>query len=274
MTNPLTLKLEQFTRFDQADRVRLDELLSQKTETYKPRQTIIPEGKKVTHIHLVVRGLAAREKTLRNGERQIMAFLIPGDLCDVEVFVLQAMDHDIVAMSETTCLLIPQDIIEGFLTEGSTLTRALWWSTMLDSAILREWLVDHGARDARERMAHLLFELLVRYRVVVETTDNSYPFPMTQEDLAAATGMTPVHVNRTLQGLRSDGLIDYGNKVMTILEPDGVKKVAEYNPNYLHLVRTEARDKEVSGRAGDLVPPEAHAVVGRLFDTLKHGIER
>ena len=173
------MKLEQFAPIDQADRARLDELLTHKTKTFEAGQTIIPEGQRVHNIHLVLRGLAARQKTLRNGQSQIMAFLVPGDLCDVEVFVLQAMDHDIVAVSETTCLLISEEVIEGLLTEGSTLTRALWWGTMVDSAILREWIVDHGSRDARERIAHLIVELLVRYRVVGETTDGSYPFPIT-----------------------------------------------------------------------------------------------
>ena len=85
-----------------------------------------------------------------------------------------------------------------------------------------------------------------------------------------ATGMTPVHVNRTLQVLRSEGLIDLKDRVMTVLEPKRLKKVADYNPNYLHLIRTEARDREVSDRASDLVPPERHAVFDRIIDTFKH----
>jgi CRP-like cAMP-binding protein len=269
VANPLTMKLEQFARLDQADRARLDQLLTHKTRTFSAGETIIPEGKRVRNVHLILRGLAARQKTLRNGARQIMAFLIPGDLCDIEVFVLQAMDHDIVALSETTCLLIPEDVVEHLLTDGSQLTRALWWGTMVDSAILREWIVDHGSRDAREQIAHIIFELLVRYRIVGETTDNSYAFPITQEQLATATGMSAVHANRTLQTLRSEGLIELSNKVMTVLDPERLRKVARFNPNYLHLIRTEARDKEVSGRAGDLIPPERHAVLDRLVDALK-----
>jgi CRP-like cAMP-binding protein len=131
------MKLEQFTRLGQAERQRLDELLSFPTQTYKRGEDIIAEGEKVRDIHLVLTGLAARAKTLRNGDRQIMAFLVPGDLCDVEVFVLEAMDHAITAMSDTTCVLIPAKVIEDLLTEGSKLTKALWWSTMTDAAVLR-----------------------------------------------------------------------------------------------------------------------------------------
>ena len=253
MHNPLTLRMEQFTSFTDPERRRLDELISGRSETYAPRQTILPEGEKVKDIHLVTSGLAARSKMLPDGERQIMAFLVPGDLCDVEVFVLEAMDHDIVAISETTCALVPAKVIEDLLTEFSKLTKALWWSTMTDSAVLRERIIDHGRRDARERLAHLFYEMLIRYRIVLETTDDTFPFPVTQDELADATGLTPVHVNRMLQQLRSEGLIEFKNKTLCVLDPARLKKVARFEANYLHLNRTEQRTGEVSGRAGDLV---------------------
>ena len=269
MTNPLTMKLEQFTRFDQAERERLNQLLAYPTKTYARGEEIIAQGAKVRDIHLILTGLAARSKVLRDGERKIMAFLVPGDLCDVEVFVLEAMDHSIIAMSETTCVLIPAKVVEDLLSEDSKLTRALWWSTMTDSAILREWIVDHGSRDARERIAHLFCELLIRYRVVAETTDDSFSFPLTQEDLGAAMGMSAVHVNRTLQQLRSEGLIDLKNRVLTVLDPKRLQKVAQYETNYLHLARTEGRDREVSGRVGDLVPPTDQGLLHNAVEKVK-----
>ncbi len=269
MSNPLTLKLEQFIQFDPAERLRLDALLSFPTRTYARGEVIIEEGKKVTDVHLVLTGLAARSKTLRDGSRQLMAFLIPGDLCDVEVFVLEAMDHDITAMGDTTCVLIPAKVIEDLLTESSNVTRGLWWSTMTDSAILREWIVDHGSRDARERLAHLCYEMLIRYRVVVETTDDSFPFLITQDDLADATGMTPVHANRMLKQLRDDGLIELKGKVMTVLDTKRLRKVAQFDSNYLHLVRTERRDRGVSDRAGDLVTSRDSGLIDKAVDAVK-----
>src|SRR5215217_7461785 len=138
MANPLTMRLEQFVRFDQPERRRLDELLSFPTKAFARGAKIIGEGEKADDIHLVLTGLAARCKTLADGKRQIMAFLIPGDLCDVEVFVLEAMDHNIAALTDTTCVFIPAKKIEELLTESSKLTRRLWWSTMVDSGVLRE----------------------------------------------------------------------------------------------------------------------------------------
>ena len=269
MANPLTMKMEQFTRFDPEERLRLNELLKYPTRSYERGEDIIGEGEKVEDIHLVLTGLAARTKILRNGERQIMALLVPGDLCDVEVFILDALDHNITAMSQTTCVLIPAKVVEDLLTESSKITKALWWSTMTDSAILREWIVDHGSRDARERVAHLFYELLIRYRVIGETTDDSLPFLMTQEDLADATGMTAVHVNRTLQELRGEGLIELKGKVLTVLDPQRLKQTAKYETNYLHLMRTQKGDPEVSERAGDLVLPPEPGIIRKGVDKVK-----
>jgi CRP-like cAMP-binding protein len=251
--NPLTMRMEQFLHFDQAERSRLDQLLSYPVKHFARGDVIIEEGRKVDNIHLLMTGLAARSKVLSDGRRQIMAFLVPGDLCDIEVFVLKAMDHSIVAMNDTSCVLIPSKVIEDLLSESSKITRALWWSTMVDSAVLRERIIDHGRRDSRERIAHLCYEMLIRYRIVGETSDNSFSFPVTQEDLADATGLTPPHVNKTLQDLRAAGLIELKSKVLTVLDAARLKNAARYETNYLHLDRTEARDSLVSARAGDLV---------------------
>jgi CRP-like cAMP-binding protein len=274
MANPLTMKLEQFTSFDQEERQQIDSLLSYPTKSFARGDTIIRQGDKVRNIHLVLTGLAARSKTLRSGDVQLMAFLIPGDLCDVEVFILEGMDHDIVAISDTTCVLIPADEIEGLLTKSGRLTKALWWSTMVDSAILREWIVDHGSRDSRERIAHLICEMLIRYRVVGETTDDAIPFLLTQEELAQATGMTPVHVNRILQQLRAERLIELRNKVLTVLEPKKLMEVGQYEPGYLHLIRTERGDTEVATRAGDLVQPSTHGIIEGAVDKIKSAFEK
>ena len=269
MSNPLTMKLEQFTRFDDAERRRLNDLLHHPRKSYARGEAIIAEGEKVRDIHVVVSGLAARTKRMPDGGRQIMALLVPGDLCDVEVFILEAMDHEITAMCDTSCALIPAAEMEDLLTESSNLTKAMWWSTMTDSAILREWIVDHGRRDARERIAHLICELLIRYRVVGETSDDSFPFPLTQEDLAAATGMTPVHVNRTLRQLRAEGLVETKGRALAVLDPERLQKVAQYDSNYLHLARTERRDSDVSDRAGDLVGRSGGGAGRAAVETVK-----
>jgi CRP-like cAMP-binding protein len=253
MRNLLATKLEQYATFSEHERRRLDTFISHRTKTYAPREMIVREGEKVDQIYLVTSGLAVRSKSLADGGRQIMAFLIPGDLCDVEVFVLEHMDHDIIAVGETACALIPAVEMEAMLSESSKLTKALWWSTMTDSAVLRERIVDHGRRDARERIAHLFYELLIRYRMVEMAPDDSFSFPITQQELADATGLTPVHANRTLQQLRDEGLIEFRNKILTVLDPPALKRAAQFQTNYLHLNRTERGDVAVRDRVGDLL---------------------
>lgn len=253
MPNPLTMKLEQFTAFTADERSRLDALVADRCKCFPARSDILAEGDKVDDIHIVLSGLAARYKMLPDGDRQIMAFLIPGDLCDAEVFVLAEMDHSVVALTETRCALVATEAMEALLTESSQLTRALWWSTMTDSAVLRERIIDHGRRDARERVAHLFYEMFVRYRLIGQAVEGCFNFAVTQEELADATGLTPVHINRTLKQLREDGLVELRGKSLRVLDPPGLKKAARFNPSYLHLDRTEDGDREVAGRAGDLV---------------------
>ena len=253
MVNLLTRKLEQFVHFSAAEKLRLDQLAAKRHKAYGAGDLILKEGEKADSVLLTVSGLAARCKVLSEGRRQIMAFLIPGDLCDVEVFVLDAMDHDIVAVTETVCAHLAVADMEELLTEMSSLTRALWWSTMTDTAVLRERIIDHGSRSARERICHLLYEMLVRYRVVGLASDHSFPFPVTQEQLADATGMTPVHINRIVSELRTDGLIRWKDKTISILDVPRLKEVANFEGCYLHLERTFQGDAEVSERAGDLL---------------------
>ena len=133
------------------------------------------------------------------------------------------------------------------------MSEALWWGTMTDLAVLRERLVDIGRRDARERIAHLIYEMLVRYRTIGETDDDVMPWPITQDELADATGLTTVHINRTLRQLREEGLIDPNRREMRVLDADRLRQVSGFNPNYLHLIRTEQRQSKVAERAGDLV---------------------
>jgi len=252
MLNPWTMKMEQFTAFSDMEKRRLDELISGARDQHAPKDDIIADGAHSDHCHVVLTGLACRYKLLPDGGRQIMAFLIPGDLCDAEIFILKVMDHGVAAITPTTTALIPAHAMKALLRETSSLGEALWWGTMTDLGVLRERIIDEGRRNAYVRIAHLLYEMLVRYRMVELTKGDSFEFPVTQTDLADATGLTPVHANRTLQKLRADGLIGLTGGVVTVIDPDLLKKAAQFNGDYLHLDRVHDRNL-VGERAGDLV---------------------
>ncbi|WP_034161084.1 Crp/Fnr family transcriptional regulator [Sphingomonas sp. ERG5] len=252
MRNPWTMKMEQFTAFSDMEKRRLDELIRSKQDEHAPKQDIIADGAHSGHCHVVLSGLACRYKMLPDGGRQIMAFLIPGDLCDAEIFILKEMDHGVAAVTPTTTALIPAEAMKTLLRETSSLGEALWWGTMTDLGVLRERIVDEGRRSAYVRIAHLLYEMLVRYRMVELTEGNSFVFPITQTDLADATGLTPVHANRMLQKLRAEGLIQLAGGVVNVLDPDRLKDAAQFSGAYLHLDRVHDH-AAVGQRAGDLI---------------------
>ena len=244
--------MEQFTAFSDAEKARLDALISGRREHHAVRDDIIADGAHSPDCHVILSGLACCYKILPDGSRQIMAFLVPGDLCDAEIFILKVMDHGVAAMTPTVTALVSGEDMKAMLRESSCLGEALWWGTMTDLAVLRERIIDHGRRNARERIAHLLYEMLVRYRMVGLTRDDSFDFPITQTDLADATGLTPVHANRTLQKLRAEGLIETSGKTIRVCDPARLKAAAQFNGAYLHLDRVHD-PVEVGQRAGDLV---------------------
>jgi CRP-like cAMP-binding protein len=163
------------------------------------------------------------------------------------------MDHAVGTLAPSTVATIHSAEMKKLLREVSPISEALWWGTMTDLGVLRERIVDQGRRDASERIAHLLYEMLVRYRVSGAAIGQSMDFPITQADLADATGMTPSHVNRVLQRFRDDGLIELRSRTLTITNPLRLKSLGQFNAAYLHLDRTEANDPAVASRVGDLL---------------------
>jgi CRP-like cAMP-binding protein len=253
MQNPWRMKMEQFTRFSPQEIAALDDLVSHRTVQHRQGEDIIAEGDHSPDCHVVLKGLACRYKVMPDGSRQIMAFLVPGDLCDAEIFILKEMDHSVAAMTPSTTALVSAEIMKEMLRGPGCLGEALWWGTMTDLGVLRERIIDHGRRDARVRIAHLFYEMLVRYRMIGEAQDDAFDFPITQTDLADATGLTPVHVNRTLKKLRSDGILSFRSKRVAVLDVVRLKSVAGFNANYLHLDRAHDDSDGMQQRIGDLV---------------------
>jgi len=227
-------KLEAFTRLSADDR----EAIAQVTRNFRfvdARRDLVSEGDKPRYVHLVLDGWACRYKQLPDGKRQIVALFVPGDFCDVNVFILRAMDHSIGAITRLKVAMIAPEEMNALTAERPRITQALWWHELVTAAVQREWTLNLGQRSAYERLAHLLIELYMRLNTVGRAHDGRCDFPLTQNDLADATGLTSVHVNRTLQELRRDGLIELERKQLQILDMTRMIDVAMFNPNYLHL---------------------------------------
>jgi CRP-like cAMP-binding protein len=171
---------------------------------------------------------------LPDGSRQITAFLIPGDFCDLHVTILGAMDHSIGTITRSRVAFISRGRMEALM-ERPAIARAFWWATLVDEAVLRSWIVNVGRRGAYEAIGHLMCELYVRLRSVGLTSDHCYELPLTQEEIGDALGLTPVHVNRVLQRMRGEGLISLDRGALTIHDYRRLEKASGFNPNYLHI---------------------------------------
>ena len=240
MQNLLSRKLLNFVELHKADLELLDRVAG-RGRTVPARTDLISEGENPLDVYLILSGFACRYKLVPDGGRQIMAYLVPGDLCDLHVFLLNQMDHSLSTLSECEVVNIPRATILEML-ERPAISKGLLLSTMVDEGTLREWLVNLGRRQADERVAHLMCELLARLRAVgLVSDDNGYGLPITQHELADTTGLSTVHVNRVLQKLRADGLITFEGGELVVLDVGGLEKLAGWNPNYLHL-RRGARD--------------------------------
>ena len=229
-------KLEAFTRLSADDRAALVQV-SRNVRFVEPRRDLVSEGDRPRFVHLVIDGWACRYKTRPDGKRQIVSIFVPGDFCDINIYILKHMDHSIGAITRLKVAMITSEEMNA-LTEGRPrVTQALWWHELVTTAIQREWTVNLGQRSAYERLGHLLVELYLRLKTVGRASDGRCDFPLTQNDLADATGLTAVHVNRTLQELRRDGLIELERKQLHILDLERLKDVSMFNSNYLHLDR-------------------------------------
>lgn len=233
MPAALIRKLDHWSPLDAEDRAALAALATAGRSVARGEPLIV-RGAVPTGVFLLLDGWAMRSKLLRDGSRQIVGLLLPGDLCDIHGFLLDRMDHDITMVSAGRIVAIPRPVMLALIDSRPRIARALLWGTLVDEATLREWLVNLGGRDALARTAHLLCELQMRLSHVGLATAAGYALPLTQVDLADALGLTPVHVNRVLRRLREQGCATVRDQRIEIADLAALRAVAEFDPHYMH----------------------------------------
>lgn len=236
--NPLANKLRGFTDLFPDDHAMLNEMVTSPVRQ-RAHTDIISEGDRPTNVIIMLEGWAYRYKVLADGSRQIMAYLLPGDLCDQHIFILDRMDHSIGLLTDAKLAFIPEETIVTLTDRCPRVARGFWWSTLVDEAVLRHWLLNMGQRDAYARIAHLFCELWDRLTQVGLRTGNQMEVPLTQEELGDTMGLTGVHINRMIKRMREEGLIELRNKCLHILDIDRLRAIAGYDPSYLHLNRRD-----------------------------------
>lgn len=200
----------------------------------RSNEDFVTLGERVDHACFVVDGLVGRFGQNAQGERQITALHIAGDMPDLHSMVQPATNWALQALTTTTLLLVPHASLRAAAAAHPAIAEAFWRDCTVDAGILAQWIVNVGRRDAQSRLAHLLCEMAWRYEGPIGRAPVVYDLPMTQSQLADATGLTPVHVNRTLKRLREIGTWHHGRRVR-VEDWDALAAIGEFDPGYLQV---------------------------------------
>ncbi|MGF9757070.1 Crp/Fnr family transcriptional regulator [Microvirga sp. 0TCS3.31] len=237
--NPMIRKIESIFTLNDDERQALQSLPMQ-VMAIKADQDIVREGDRPSRSCLILSGFACTYKVTAQGKRQIVSFNLPGDVPDLQSLHLKVLDNSVGTISPCSVGFIPHEALRDVCTRYPRIAAAFWRETLIDAAIFREWVMNVGRRETYNRMAHVLCELLVRLRAVGLAEGYSCDLPITQAEFADAIGVTNVHVNRVLQQLRADGLIELSGDRLNILDWEKLKQVGEFDPTYLHLEDEQA----------------------------------
>jgi CRP-like cAMP-binding protein len=227
-------RLEMRGRLGDEDRAAVRALPFQ-PRTLEPAGYLVREGEPPEMCCLLLSGFAYRHKVTGEGERQIMSVHMRGEFLDLQNSFLEVADHNVQALTRCEVAMVPVPALRKLASEHPAVARAMWIDTLIDAAIFREWIVNVGRRDSISRISHLLCEFALRLEAAGLATDHRYEMPMTQEQIADCTGLTPVHVNRVLKELGRMGLIDREKRSVAIVEWDRLQQIGDFNTRYLHL---------------------------------------
>jgi CRP-like cAMP-binding protein len=235
--NPLVAKLSQFAPLSDRD-VGVLETLCSPEERFRAGANIVVEGETPRSAFVLTRGMACRFRLMPDGRRQILTILIPGDFCDLHGFLLKATDHSVAAIGPTRIAAIGREAVIEIIANHPRIGAALWWSAMQENAMLRERIVALGRRSARGRVAYILCELVWRQRSIGMALDHVIRLPFTQTDLADMLGLTSVHTNRILQGMRRDELITLEHRRLTLHDLERMRAISGLSKDHLQLNST------------------------------------
>lgn len=196
---------------------------------------LVREGDQPQQACVLVSGYAYRQKVTGDGSRQIIAVCIPGDAVDLQNMFLNVSDHSVQTLTQCKVADVPREALQEVVLRRPAIGSAIIRLTLVEASIMREWVVNVGRRDARQRIAHILCEFAVRLEAAGLHPDNGFELPMTQEQLADATGLTSVHVNRVLKSLETDGLIDRRRRHVHYSDWRALQEAGDFTRRYLHI---------------------------------------
>ena len=244
----LLRKLESIGEVSIQDRQALTRL-DHRVRYLAPRDDVALEGEEATDCCLLVDGLMHRYKVLPDGRRQILGFHTPGEIPDLFSLHIRRADHNLASVGPCTVALIAHADLHTLLTRYPDIKDLFWRDTLLQAAISQAWIIGLGRRSARARLAHLFCELFCRLAAVGLANRTRCSLRVTQADLGDALGLSTVHINRSLQELRREGLLSLESGCLTIHNWDRLAATAGFDPAYLNLATCPTES---------MLPPRAH----------------
>lgn len=232
--NPFLLNLQRRDVLS-GEEIAIVEKISAGRNSYPAKWELVAEGDTPTTSCLLLSGFAARYSVLADGRRQITAIHMAGDFVDLHSFLLARMDHSVTLLTDCVVAKVPHAYLRDVTEQHPHFTRLLWLLTIIDAATYRRWLLAAGRLSSAGQIAHFFCELFVRLQVVEQTDGFAFSLPISQGELSDAMGLSIVHVNRTLQMLRSRKVISWQGDDFRILDWNALKALAEFDPTYLNL---------------------------------------
>lgn len=230
----LVRKLEQHSHLPEEDRQAIL-ALPYRLRTLEPSTYTVREGDPPERCAVLVSGFAYRQKITGEGARQIIALHIPGEPLDFQNLFLDVSDHSVQMLTRGEVAEVSRNHFQELARSRAAVGHAILVYILVEASIFREWVLNVGRRDARSRLAHLLCEFAARLEAQGLADQYGYDLPMTQEQLADALGLTPVHVNRTIKALEADGLISRTKRHISFPDWERMRAAGDFNQRYLHL---------------------------------------
>ena len=222
-------------------------------QVFHPDETVIHTGDVPTSLFVIEKGWAMRYRLLEDGRRQIVNFMLPGDLFDLQSLADLEADHTVTAITRVELLSFAQSPFVQMLRSNADLASSFWWGAVQEESILREQIVRIGRRSARERIGHLLLELRRRFLAATGDSGAEFEFPLTRAHLADALGLTVVHVSRTMSALKRSRLIEETGSHIRIMDLPKLRRLSQFDDQYLHNRNLDfARFSLDSGHEDDL----------------------
>lgn len=216
----------------QAEKELLESLV-ESTRTISRPERILEQGRVYEHSTMLIDGFVLR--TLDGPlQRYGVSFQVPGDFIDLHCFALRRLDHNIDTIGTVTLGFVPHERIAWVMEEHPHLARLFWFSTLLDAAMHREWVMKLEQLTTARRLAHIFSEIWRRLEMVGLGDALGFHTPLTQENLAEMSGASTIHVNRAIGELRELGFADMLRGRVNIPSRSALEQFANFEPDYLY----------------------------------------